>query len=70
MTNRGIRYTKSVKFEILRQLHLGLASREEILARHNLTNEELLSWEKALESHGPTGLGVRGFLFHRHEEKK
>lgn len=70
MTNRGIRCTKSVKYDILRQLHLGLSSREEILTQHNLTNEELLSWERALETHGPTGLGVRGFLFHRHEEKK
>ena len=44
------------KAEVVAAVRGGLISLEEALERYSLTNDEFLSWQRAIERHGMAGL--------------
>jgi hypothetical protein len=51
-----IRWSPSRKAAVVAAARAGLISREEACARYLLSDEELVSWEKALDRNGVPGL--------------
>ena len=50
------RWVASRKAAVVRALEYGLITREEALERYSLSEEELVSWQSAVERHGITAL--------------
>lgn len=50
------RWVASRKAAVVNGVRYGLLSPEEAMSRYDLSEEELLSWEHAIEEHGPAGL--------------
>ncbi len=50
------RWVASRKAAVVRGVVYGLIPLEEALSRYNLSEEEFLSWKRAIEHHGEAGL--------------
>ncbi|HEX3884844.1 MAG TPA: DUF1153 domain-containing protein [Stellaceae bacterium] len=53
------------KAEIIAAVHKGTLTVQEALNRYQLTLEEFLSWQRALEAHGVPGLRVTRLQIYR-----
>lgn len=50
------RWVARRKEAVVRGVQAGLLSREDAIARYELSSEELEGWERAVDSHGTNGL--------------
>ena len=66
-TNRWVARRKAA---VLAALRSGAITREEACRRYALSEEELLSWQRAFEAHGLTGLRATRLRAHRTRRPK
>jgi Protein of unknown function (DUF1153) len=59
------RWTIRRKAAVLAAIRAGIITREEVCGRYQLSEEELLSWERAFEAHGLGGLRVTRLQMYR-----
>ncbi|HEY1794786.1 MAG TPA: DUF1153 domain-containing protein [Stellaceae bacterium] len=59
------RWVARHKAQIVAAVHKGAITVQEALTRYNLTIEEFLSWQRALEAHGVPGLRVTRLQIYR-----
>lgn len=62
------RWVASRKAAVVHAVAHGLATREEVLRRYDLTEEELASWEAAVARHGVGALKVTALQKYRQPE--
>ncbi|MCB1530688.1 MAG: DUF1153 domain-containing protein [Rhodospirillales bacterium] len=62
------RWVKSRKLAVVKAIEKGFLSKDEACTRYNLSLEELTSWTKLLERHGPEALRTTHLKQYRAED--
>ena len=66
----GMRWVASRKACVVQAVIHGLLTREQALARYDISDEEFDSWLAAVRNHGPKGLRVTALQRHRQMQEK
>jgi hypothetical protein len=69
-SHRPVKWTPVRKAEVVAAVRGGLLSRDDAISRYTLTLVELLSWERAVERYGLSGLRATKVQRYREMEKR